>query len=134
MPPGAFRAVPPKAPYGWAYCKKVCVKGVWIMALLQVNLLSETLMRTVPVQVILPVDKITLPGMAPREEKPYKTLYLLHGIFGNYTDWVTGTALPAGRKKKTWRWSCPPEIICFISISRIATIITENLSDVSWWS
>lgn len=48
-------------------------------------------MRVVPVNVILPVDKLTFPGMPEREEKPYKTLYLLHGIFGNYTDWVTGT-------------------------------------------
>lgn len=63
------------------------------MALLQVNLFSKTLMRTVPVNVILPVDKLTFPGMPVREEKPYKTLYLLHGIFGNYTDWVTGTRI-----------------------------------------
>lgn len=63
------------------------------MALLQVNLFSKSLMRTVPVNVILPVDKLTFPGMPVREEKPYKTLYLLHGIFGNYTDWVTGTRI-----------------------------------------
>lgn len=61
------------------------------MALIQMNLMSKTLMRVVPVNVILPVDKLTFPGMPEREEKPYKTLYLLHGIFGNYTDWVTGT-------------------------------------------
>lgn len=63
------------------------------MALIQMNLLSKTLMRTVPVNVILPVDKLTFPGMPVREDKPYKTLYLLHGIFGNYTDWVTGTRI-----------------------------------------
>lgn len=63
------------------------------MALLQVNLFSKSLMRTVPVNVILPVDKLTFPGMPVREDKPYKTLYLLHGIFGNYTDWVTGTRI-----------------------------------------
>ena len=61
------------------------------MALIQVNFLSEALMRTVPVQVILPVDKMGVPGSTVREEKPFKTLYLLHGIFGNYTDWVSGT-------------------------------------------
>lgn len=61
------------------------------MALIQVNFISESLMRTVPVQVILPVDKLTFPGMPKREEKPYKTLYLLHGVFGNYMDWVSGT-------------------------------------------
>ncbi len=63
------------------------------MAFLQVNLLSHSLMRTVPVNVVLPVDKLTFPGMPVREEKPYKTLYLLHGIFGNYTDWVNGTRI-----------------------------------------
>lgn len=63
------------------------------MAFLQVNLLSQCLMRTVPVNVILPVDKMTYPGTPKREDKPYKTLYLLHGIFGNYTDWVCGTRI-----------------------------------------
>lgn len=63
------------------------------MAFIQMNLLSKSLMRTVPVNVILPVDKMVFPGMPEREEKPYKTLYLLHGIFGNYTDWVCGTRI-----------------------------------------
>ena len=53
------------------------------MALLQVNIVSQALKRSVPIQVILPVDKPSTP--------PYKTLYLLHGVYGNYTDWVTGT-------------------------------------------
>lgn len=61
------------------------------MALLQVNFMSKTLGRTVPMNVILPVDKLTFPGMAVKENKPYKTLYLLHGVLGNYTDWITGT-------------------------------------------
>lgn len=63
------------------------------MALIQVNLLSQCLMRTVPVNVILPVDKLTFPGQPVREEKPYKTLYLLHGVFGSYIDWVAGTRI-----------------------------------------
>ncbi|HHX61258.1 MAG TPA: acetylesterase [Epulopiscium sp.] len=63
------------------------------MALIQMSLFSQTLMRTVPVNVILPVDKLTFPGMPVREDKPYKTLYLLHGVFGNYTDWVSGTRI-----------------------------------------
>jgi len=63
------------------------------MAFIQMNLLSQSLMRTVPVNVILPADKMVLPGMPEREEKPYKTLYLLHGVFGNYTDWVNGTRI-----------------------------------------
>ena len=63
------------------------------MAFIQMNLLSKTLMRIVPVNVILPVDKMVFPGMPVREDKPYKTLYLLHGVFGNYTDWVCGSRI-----------------------------------------
>ena len=63
------------------------------MAFIQMNLLSKTLMRTVPVSVILPVDKMVFPGMPEREDKPYKTLYLLHGVFGNCTDWVCGSRI-----------------------------------------
>ena len=63
------------------------------MALIQMNLLSKALMRTVPVNVILPVDKMVLPGMPERESTPYKTLYLLHGVFGNYTDWLCGSRI-----------------------------------------
>lgn len=70
------------------------------MALIQVNFISKSLMRTVPIHVILPVDKLTFPGMPAREEKPFKTLYLLHGIFGNYTDWVSGTKLQRWAEEK----------------------------------
>ena len=62
------------------------------MALIQVNFVSKCLMRTVPIQVILPVDQHPLEN-AVKEEKPFKTLYLLHGIFGNHTDWVTNTRI-----------------------------------------
>ena len=70
------------------------------MALIQVNFMSESLVRTVPINVILPVDKLSLPGTPPREEKPFKTLYLLHGVFGNYTDWVSGTKLQRWAEEK----------------------------------
>lgn len=63
------------------------------MALIQVNFVSRMLLRTVPIQVILPVDKIGPDAPAAGEPKPFKTLYLLHGIIGNYTDWVTGTRI-----------------------------------------
>lgn len=36
---------------------------------------------------------MTRPGMPAREKKPYKTLYLLHGVFGNYMDWLSGTCI-----------------------------------------
>lgn len=63
------------------------------MAFIQMNLYSQSLMRQVPVNVILPVDKLLFPGMPEREDKPYKTLYLLHGVLGNYMDWVVGTRI-----------------------------------------
>lgn len=63
------------------------------MAFLTVNLMSTCLMRTVPVNVILPVDKVDCPGMLKREDKPFKTLYLLHGLLGSYVDWVNGTRI-----------------------------------------
>lgn len=62
------------------------------MAILQVNFVSRCLSRTVPIQVILPVDKLTADGKLPAAKK-FKTLYLLHGYLGNYTDWVSGTRI-----------------------------------------
>lgn len=70
------------------------------MAFLQVNFMSKSLMRTVTVNAIVPVDKLAMPGMPVREKKPFKTLYLLHGIFGNYTDWVNGTRLQAWAEER----------------------------------
>ena len=64
------------------------------MATFQVNFMAETLGRTVPLYVILPTDKVYFPGMPKREEgKPFKTLYLLHGVIGDYTDWIYGTRI-----------------------------------------
>lgn len=70
------------------------------MALIQANFVSESLARTVTINVILPADKLTLPGMPKKEQKPFKTLYLLHGILGNYTDWVSGTKLQRWAEEK----------------------------------
>ena len=62
------------------------------MALVQVDFFSQSLMRTVTFQAIIPTDKI-IKGKVQTEKKTFKTLYLLHGVFGNYTDWVTGTRI-----------------------------------------
>ena len=62
------------------------------MALIQINYVSGVLERTIPVQVILPVDKFGPDGTLPQKKK-FKILYLLHGYLGNYTDWVTGTRI-----------------------------------------
>lgn len=70
------------------------------MAFIQINFMSQALMRSVPVNVILPVDKFGQPGAAPRPDAPFKTLYLLHGVFGNYTDWVNGTCIQRWAEEK----------------------------------
>jgi len=64
------------------------------MAQLQVNFFSKTLMRQVAITAIVPVDKfIFASDDAALEKKPFKTLYLLHGIFGNCTDWMSCTRI-----------------------------------------
>lgn len=62
------------------------------MALIQFTYVSNALLRSVPVQVILPVDKLTPEG-AYMPLKKYKTLYLLHGLWGSHVDWVSGTRI-----------------------------------------
>ena len=65
------------------------------MAQLNVNFFSKTLMRQVAFTAVVPVDKFIFapPSAQPEEKKPFKTLYLLHGIFGNCTDWLSATRI-----------------------------------------
>lgn len=70
------------------------------MAYIQVNVMSECLMRTVNINVILPVDKFGVPGAQTQADRPFKTLYLLHGIFGSQVDWVNGTRLQRWAEEK----------------------------------
>ncbi|WP_077894796.1 alpha/beta hydrolase [Clostridium felsineum] len=70
------------------------------MALVRVDFFSEKLMRTVTINAIVPIDKMTFEGMQVREKKPFKTLYLLNGMFGNYTDWVAGTRIQAWAQER----------------------------------
>ncbi len=66
------------------------------MALLEVNFMSKSLMRKVPIMVILPVDKLNFSitsEIVDSVNNPFKTLYLLHGGFGNYTSWVSETRI-----------------------------------------
>ncbi len=62
------------------------------MAILQVHFISSALKRTVPMTVILPVDKI-FTDSDTAGLRPFKTLYLLHGLLGNCTDWVCNTRI-----------------------------------------
>jgi putative tributyrin esterase len=70
------------------------------MALIRTDFVSESLKRTVTFNAIIPTDKFARPGTPKPELKPFKTLYLLHGIFGNYTDWVSGTRIQRWAQEK----------------------------------
>ena len=72
------------------------------MALIQVNYLSKALFRTVPLNVILPVDRFEADTdrYLNGPERKYKTLYLLHGLLGNYTDWVSQTRIQKWAEEK----------------------------------
>ncbi len=73
------------------------------MAFIQVNMMSESLYRTVNVNVILPADKIAMPDQKDQKiekVKQFKTLYLLHGIFGSQVDWINGTNLQRWAEEK----------------------------------
>lgn len=71
------------------------------MALIQMNYLSNALLRTVPVNVILPVDKVSSKTRDYEGHRGgYKTLYLLHGMFGNYTDWCANTRVQRWAEEK----------------------------------
>ena len=61
------------------------------MAKFQCDFLSRALLRNVTFNVILPVDKLPVPGQPQTDHRPFKTLYLLHGFFGNCNDWLHGT-------------------------------------------
>lgn len=59
------------------------------MAVLKINFYAQSLMRPVDVNVILPADNPNTDiRHNPKGLPPYKTLYLLHGIMGDYNDWL----------------------------------------------
>lgn len=61
------------------------------MAIIKVDFISKSLFRMVTMNVILPIDKFDAQNNC--EQKTFKTLYLLHGILGNHTDWISGSRI-----------------------------------------
>ena len=61
------------------------------MALIHCNFFSEALRMNTDINVIIPtphpVENPLNPGNYFHEEAKYQTLYLLHGTYGDYTDW-----------------------------------------------
>lgn len=56
------------------------------MAWLQVNFFSNCLMRSVPLNILIPAERAL--QNSENSFKPYKTLYLLHGYHGNCSEWL----------------------------------------------
>ena len=64
------------------------------MSIVNVNFFSESLMRMVNFVAVIPIDKRSVDGESLRNKnKPLKTLYLLHGIYGGEWDWITTTRI-----------------------------------------
>ena len=98
-------------------------KGDFNMALIKVDFLSKYLMRTVSFQAIIPVDNFD-ETTYNQEVKPFKTLYLLHGIFGNDTDWVSGTRIQA--------WANDYNLAVIMPAGENKFYLDNNYSGESW--
>ncbi len=61
------------------------------MALLRVDFYSRYLERNVILTAVIPVDKMDGDKLAKRRQGPYRTMYLLHGLFGRDYDWIDRT-------------------------------------------
>ncbi|MCL1835727.1 MAG: alpha/beta hydrolase-fold protein [Oscillospiraceae bacterium] len=61
------------------------------MAWFQGNFASQSLNRQVSVNVLIPADMRL--GVPKKQDKPFKTIYLLHGFTGDCSDWITGTSI-----------------------------------------
>ena len=108
------------------------------MALIQLNYNSKALFRTVPVNVILPVDRFDADtnSYLSREGQKYKTLYLLHGLLGNYTDWVSRTRIQMWAEEKDLAVIMPSGDNSFYMRSRTPwndyeSFIGEELVDIT---
>lgn len=70
------------------------------MAHLTCNFFAKSLMRTVDITIILPTDKVAFGDANQKMPKTFKTLYLLHGIFGSTSDWINGTRIEAWAQER----------------------------------
>ena len=69
------------------------------MAQMEFQYYSKALKRVTTINVILPEVHKTAEGIG-NPGGTYKTLYLLHGLLGNYTDWVSQTRIQKWAEEK----------------------------------
>lgn len=70
------------------------------MALLHMTLMSTSLLRSVPVSVLLPAERNVGSGSGTESDSPFKTLYLLHGINEDHQSWLLGSRIARLAERK----------------------------------
>lgn len=65
------------------------------MAIFHGNIMSVCLGRTVPIIAVIPSGSFGAIVGIPKPDGPFRTLYLLHGIGGDHTDWLYNTGIAA---------------------------------------
>jgi S-formylglutathione hydrolase FrmB len=63
-----------------------------LMAVFQINFFPQTLRRKMSLTAVIPADTPAEPGLSLPEV--FKTVFLLHGLSGNHTDWLFNAPLP----------------------------------------
>ncbi|MGB4660152.1 MAG: alpha/beta hydrolase family protein [Mobilitalea sp.] len=63
------------------------------MAVITVDFTSISIMKRTTFRVILPIEWNWTSNPYEKEIKPFRTLYLLHGIFGDSSDWILNTEI-----------------------------------------
>lgn len=64
------------------------------MAFLEISAFSESLMRQVTFNAVVPTDNPPYSGRQASPARPLKTVYLLHGMLGNESDWFLLSRVP----------------------------------------
>lgn len=77
------------------------------MAIIDVNFYSKSLFRNVSVKVILPADQFSFTGDLEWDKKPFKTLYLLHGVFDDQNSWLYNSRIAQWATEKNLAVVCP---------------------------
>ena len=94
------------------------------MAIVDVNFHSNCLNRMVTYKAIIPTEH-------KLKNKPFKTLYLLHGITDNHNQWIVGTRIVLLANRYRLAVIMLLGKIVFMWMMKLAVICTENLLGVS---
>lgn len=73
------------------------------MALIQATIMSQSLMRTVPVNVIIPADKLRFPGMPERGENRTKRSICCMAYLEAALTGYLGRIFKDGQRKRIWQ-------------------------------